>query len=384
MSSSRDAVRVVVRIRGDGGGQQHQQRDDASPTMAAAVVREPLPTPGLYKEIECARDGVATSVKGLAERFTFDTVFSAACDQVKVYDGIARPAVASVLEGFNTCILGFGQTSSGKTYTMFGPGGGDASLLASEQRGLVPRIMTDLLIRLHALPAAELTWTVEMSIFELYNENLYDLLTPTSAAELTAAGVTAEAAAAGGGAPTASAAAAEVSNNTQQQQQQQLRIREDRGAGGRGVFVEGIVRLPIRTAAEACALIADASRRKHLAGTLMNRTSSRSHPIGQLFVSQVNNVAGGTRMSSQFYMVDLAGSEKVSRTGATGDRLREAQSINLSLTLLGNVINKLTDPACTHIPYRDSKLTRLLQDALGGNATTTLLCAVSASPADAA
>ena len=127
---------------------------------------------------------------------------------------------------------------------------------------------------------------------------------------------------------------------------------------------------------ELLELIAAATAQRKVASTDANDTSSRSHSAVQLLVHQVNFVQGGTKTTGRLNLVDLAGSEKVGKTGAEGDRLKEAQAINLSLTLLGQVIYKLTDGSSLHIPYRDSKLTRILQDSFGGNSRTALLCAV--------
>eukprot|EP00744_Colponema_vietnamica_P015298 GILI01021450.1.p1 GENE.GILI01021450.1~~GILI01021450.1.p1 ORF type:complete len:601 (+),score=80.57 GILI01021450.1:58-1803(+) len=130
----------------------------------------------------------------------------------------------------------------------------------------------------------------------------------------------------------------------------------------------------VSSSQKAMEIIKLASQKKAVGATRMNDTSSRSHTIVVLNISQTDQVKHDTRINSQVFLVDLAGSERVEKTGAAGDRLKEAQNINLSLTLLGNVISKLTDGKSLHIPYRDAKLTRLLQDSIGGNAMTTLIC----------
>lgn len=306
------------------------------------------------------------------KRFTFDQVFwpDSSTTQQAVFDAVGRPVVDSVLDGYNGSIIAYGQTCSGKTHTMMGPRGGAPELLASDEQGLVPRALRHLLDRLGSRSEQEVSWSLSMSVFELYNEQLIDLLTPkTSTAVMAPKPMGSSDASASPMLATSPPVLSAAGAN--------LRIREDRSPGGRGVFVENLSSRDVRSAQEALAVIQDSAKSKHMGATASNETSSRSHTIVQLFVAQVNHVEGGTKTASQLVLVDLAGSERADKTGAVGQRMKEAQNINLSLSLLGNVINKLTDGKSMHIPYRDSQLTRLLQDSLGGNACTTLICACS-------
>ncbi|CAE7434809.1 unnamed protein product, partial [Symbiodinium microadriaticum] len=227
------------------------------------------------------------------------------------------------MEGFNGTILAYGQTSSGKTHTMEGPSLWDTSL-----QGVIPRTIDKLF---QAISEADVhtAFTVSVSYFEVYCEKIRDLLNPS---------------------------------------QNDLKMREVKHEG----FViqditeafcvdrEGIIRI-----------IEMGKTHRASAPTLMNAESSRSHSILSLLLSQKNETTGRYR-KGKLFLVDLAGSEKVSKTGAQGARLEEAKKINRSLTTLGMVINALCD-GHSHVPYRDSKLSRILQDSLGGNSKTTLI-----------
>jgi uncharacterized coiled-coil protein SlyX len=202
---------------------------------------------------------------------------------------------------------------------------------------------------------------LHLSVFELYNEELVDLLTEVSPAPRATTDATI------------------------------LRIREDRGPSGRGIFVEGLTAVPIKTAAEATGLIGAALKCQRIRATFMSRLTSRSHTVIQLVLRQMDHTAvddagRGATTVSQLCLCDLAGSERLRDSGpsvTTGERLKESLRINKSISTLGLVIHRLTDVRGIHVPYRDSKLTRLLQDALGGNAKTTLICTCLPSRKDA-
>eukprot|EP01062_Namystynia_karyoxenos_P053287 TRINITY_DN430_c0_g3_i1.p1 TRINITY_DN430_c0_g3~~TRINITY_DN430_c0_g3_i1.p1 ORF type:complete len:859 (+),score=305.22 TRINITY_DN430_c0_g3_i1:87-2579(+) len=279
--------------------------------------------------------------------FTFDRIFDWNTSQDDVYQGIGVPVVESVLQGYNGTILAYGQTGSGKTHTMMGPEGGRSAALDEHsahfrERGLIPRIVAEIFQRLEAQPKAEMEWKVSISCFELYKEQIRDLIVHAS-------------------------------------EHKDLRIREDRGQTGRGIYVENLREVTCQSTPEIFDVIRTGMKNKQVASTGMNDTSSRSHTLIILWVTQVSHIQADTKTVGRLNLVDLAGSERIEKTGAEGDRLKEAQMINLSLTLLGNVIMKLTDGKSLHIPYRDSKLTRILQDSFGGNSRTTLLCNCSPS-----
>lgn len=277
------------------------------------------------------------------KQFTFDHVFNPDAGQTDVYEVVGRPVVTNVLKGYNGTILAYGQTGSGKTHSMLGPEGGTMDVLSQSagpnfaKRGIIPRLIEDLFGRLQAMPEQEVSWKISVSVFELYKEQLQDLLAQE-------------------GAPV-----------------QEYKIREDL-VGGRGVYVENLYAKPCLSAPELLEAVKLGVSRRKVASTKSNDNSSRSHSLTMIMVEQTNHVQGGTVTRSRLNLIDLAGSEKVRKTQADGERLKEAQQINLSLTFLGNVINRLTDGKGGFIPYRDSKLTRILQDSLGGNSLTTLFC----------
>ncbi|CUG02022.1 kinesin-like protein, putative, partial [Bodo saltans] len=314
--SNRKDVSVVVRVR-------------AGAENAIVRCSRPLPqSQTVFHEVSVG--------DGDKNRFTFDAVFGPHCSQADLYAAIGADVVKHSLEGYNACVMTYGQTSSGKTFSMLGPDGGSDRLFgdrtvdvrASEELGLVPRVLDTLFRRRNDKSSGEVSTNIEISCVELYNEVFFDLLSGD----------------------------AEKSQN--------LRIRED---ANRGIFIEGAASLPVDNTPQLFDLLAKISSSKHTSFTAMNATSSRSHTIITVSVDQVDHVRHDSTTNSRIFLVDLAGSERIEKTGAMGDRLKEAQNINLSLTLLGNVIKKLTDGKSMHIPYRDSKLTRLLQNSLGGN-----------------
>jgi len=279
------------------------------------------------------RDGESKDV-----RFAFDCAMRPGTAQQEVFDRTARPLLHKVLEGYNGCMFAYGQTGSGKTFTMQGQGDG-------EQSGLIPKLCTELFDEVKAMSDSK-NVTVVCSVLEIYNERLKDLCVESS---------------------------------------EDLPIRDDSSAGGRGIHVEGLTESAVKSTEEVLAVIAKAQARRAVGTTNMNEHSSRSHAVVTLRIAacDVDDIDGASLTVSKLHLIDLAGSERQKATGATGDRLKEGAQINLSLSALGNVINALTEnsdktaTAKRHIPYRDSKLTRLLQDSLGGNSYTVIVCNVS-------
>ena len=262
--------------------------------------------------------------------FNFDRVFAPDSFQMDVYEVAAKPIVESVLEGFNGTVLTYGQTSSGKTHTMTGP-----SIDDPEQKGIIPRMVETVFQDIDEADD-HLEFTVKVAYCEIYLEKIRDLLYP------------------------------EKSN---------LKISEDKA---RGTYIAGLSEEYASNEADVYALMKLGHKNREVAATNMNEGSSRSHAIFMLTVTQ-NNTKDLSAKSGKLYLVDLAGSEKVGKTGAEGKRLDEAKNINKSLSTLGQVIFSLTDGKSTHVPYRDSKLTRVLQDSLGGNSKTSLI--ITCSPA---
>jgi len=262
--------------------------------------------------------------------FTFDRVLESQATQAQVYETVARPLIADVLSGYNVTICSYGQTSSGKTFTTFGN--------PDNNLGYAFRATAELMERME--PGTR----IAVSCLEIYMEQIHDLL-----------GV-------------AGAVGTETIPS--------LPLRE---LPNGGVYVPDLTKRYVRTQAEIQQLWRRAESQRAVAATLMNNRSSRSHCILQLSVEQPNGLL------ALFNVVDLAGSERVKRSGATGTVLHEAQSINKSLFTLARVINLLSEGGApgdskSHIPYRDSKLTRLLQDSLGGTAKTAMIITVLGEP----
>ncbi|XP_063233864.1 kinesin-like protein KIF3A [Bacillus rossius redtenbacheri] len=266
--------------------------------------------------------------------FTFDSVFDCDSRQMDLYNEIARPIVDKVLMGYNGTILAYGQTGTGKTHTM----AGDCS--APELKGIIPNSFAHIFG--HIAKAAERTkFLVRVAHIEVYNEEVRDLLG----------------------------------------KDQKLRL-EVKERPDIGVYIKDLSGYVVNNADDMERIMTLGNKNRMVGATAMNATSSRSHAI---FTITIENAMAGEDgkqhiKMGKLHLVDLAGSERQSKTGATGVRLKEATKINLSLSTLGNVISALVDGKSTHIPYRNSKLTRLLQDSLGGN-SKTVMCA-NIGPAD--
>ena len=263
-------------------------------------------------------------------KFTFDAVFPPDSEQIHVYEAAAKPTVEAVLEGFNGTVFAYGQTGSGKTYTMTGPDIDD-----ERAKGVIPRMVETVFSAIHRANQ-DLEFTVKVGYAEIYMEKLKDLLEPGN---------------------------------------HSLKVHEDKT---RGVFIAGLTEEYVSSPGEIYALMKQGQGNREVGATLMNEGSSRSHSLFLMTISQTNKLDFSAK-TGKLYLVDLAGSEKISKTGAEGKRLDEAKKINKSLSTLGLVINSLTDGKSTHVPYRDSKLTRVLQDSLGGNAKTALIITCSPS-----
>ncbi|KNC48196.1 uncharacterized protein AMSG_04425 [Thecamonas trahens ATCC 50062] len=267
--------------------------------------------------------------------FAYDKVFGPGASQEAVYTQTARPIVEDVLAGYNGTVFAYGQTGSGKTHTMEGP-----DIASPELKGIIPRMVEDIFDAI--LDAdAKYEFTVRVSYFEIYLERLRDLLNPAGA---------------------------------------DLAIRQD---VRRGVYVEGLTEVYVSSVDEVMAIMAEGASNRAVGATQMNAQSSRSHSLLTIEVAAKDTVSLASS-TGKLTLIDLAGSEKVSKTGAEGTTFTEAKNINLSLTTLGLVINALTDPSASHIPYRNSKLTRVLSESLGGNAKTTLIinCSLASFNAD--
>ncbi|KAJ2672575.1 hypothetical protein IWW42_002729 [Coemansia sp. RSA 1085] len=324
----------------------------------ALRIRPLSPQEQLGGETECVTQlpDVPQIVIGADRAFTFDHVFSPEVGQEQVYEESVKPLVQQFLQGYNATILAYGQTGSGKTFSM---GTGLARSAAEvESPGVVPRAIGEIWENLKQRESSGLKFSIDVSFLELYNEDLIDLLNPRAAP--------------GGRGPT---------------------IREDNR--GNMVLV-GVERRDVYTPDDVLELLHQGALSRTTASTDMNHTSSRSHAIFTVYLRQQDRRRqpagpdeGMPSIVSKIHFVDLAGSERIKRTGAAGDRAREGISINAGLLALGNVISALgsssgekpqqTPRRTPHVPYRDSKLTRLLQDSLGGNSQTLMLACISPS-----
>jgi kinesin family protein 5 len=263
------------------------------------------------------------------QKFTFDYIFESDSSQLEVYEYAAKPIVDAVMQGFNGTVFAYGQTSSGKTFTMTGMS------LDDDLMGIIPRMVHSVFEKIEQ-SESWIEFSVKVSFFEIYLEKLRDLLDPSKV---------------------------------------HLKIHEDRT---KGIFISELTEKYVSNKQQVFNLMKQGLENRAVGTTNMNQQSSRSHSLFSIVISQ-SNKKDYISKSSKFYLVDLAGSEKVSKTSAVGQRLEEAKNINKSLTMLGLVINSLTDGKSTHIPYRDSKLTRVLQDSLGGNSKTSLIITCSPS-----
>lgn len=271
--------------------------------------------------------GSATLVVGpQKEMASFDFVFPPSATQKEVFDQVGLPMIDDVLLGYNGTLFCYGQTGSGKTHSMMG-----SNIYDEERRGIIPRAAEELFRRAENTEVVT-QWTFKCSMVEIYKEKLNDLLCP---------------------------------------QGQKLKIKED---SRKGIYVEGLKIVCVESQDELLEVISLGEQMRTVAATHWNPVSSRSHQIFMLEVEQL--LENDLEKRGVLNLVDLAGSEKVTFRGMTENVLEEAKKINLSLSALGNVIYALTQ-GYEHIPYRDSKLTRLLQESLGGNYKTTVLITLS-------
>ncbi|KAK4049586.1 Kinesin- motor protein [Microbotryomycetes sp. JL201] len=285
-------------------------------------------------------------------------VFGPDADQVMIYNDVARPILDEVLRGYNCTIFAYGQTGTGKTYTMEG----DLSLARgiSTSAGIIPRTLYSLFAK---LAEDKSDFSVRCSFVELYNEELRDL----NALDYSEPGFNAVPDTKQG--PGSSAPSLASSG---------LRIYDDKVTGS-GVIIQGLEETLITSAEDGLRVLKRGSERRQSASTNCNEHSSRSHSIFTItiHIKEPSKTGGEDLLKvGKLNLVDLAGSENIGRSGAVQGRAREAGMINTSLLTLGRVINKLVEKQ-SHIPYRESKLTRLLQDSLGGRTKTTIIATIS-------
>ncbi|XP_051976245.1 kinesin-like protein KIF21A isoform X2 [Xyrauchen texanus] len=312
-------------------------------------------------------------VLGKDKAFTFDYVFDMNSQQDEIYNDCTEKLIEGCFEGYNATIFAYGQTGSGKTYTM---GTGFDVNISEEELGIIPRAVSHLFRGIEERRQAAVEqgcpvpeFKINAQFLELYNEDVLDLFDSTRDMEV-------------------------------RKHKSNIRIHED--ANG-GIYTVGVTTRTVSSEAEMMQCLKLGALCRTTASTQMNAQSSRSHAIFTIHLCQVrvcasdnnsetdNRLMNGSSemnefetLTAKFHFVDLAGSERLKRTGATGDRAKEGISINCGLLALGNVISALGDRSkrSTHVPYRDSKLTRLLQDSLGGNSQTMMIACISPSDRD--
>ncbi|XP_038206709.1 chromosome-associated kinesin KIF4 [Zerene cesonia] len=311
-----DTVQVALRIR---------------PLMQQEIER------GCDECIDVVNGEQQVQIKDLA--FTYNYVFPQHITQQEFYDTAVKGLISKLFQGYNVTILAYGQTGSGKTYTMgtnYSGSYGDSSKL-----GVIPQAVADIFdfIETHE---DKFIFKVSVSFMELYQEQCYDLLSGKERGHSV------------------------------------IEIRED---VNKGVILPGITELPVSSTADTMMALEKGSSGRVTGSTAMNQASSRSHAVFTIVIIKESRTDKNIATSSKFHLVDLAGSERIKKTKASGERLKEGVKINQGLLALGNVISALGDGTNrSFISYRDSKLTRLLQDSLGGNSLTLMVACVS--PAD--
>ncbi|XP_073852797.1 kinesin-like protein KIF7 isoform X13 [Macaca fascicularis] len=321
---------------------------EEAPVRVALRVRPLLPKELLHGHQSCLQvePGLGRITLGRDRHFGFHVVLAEDAGQEAVYQACVQPLLEAFFEGFNATVFAYGQTGSGKTYTM-----GEASVasLLEDEQGIVPRAMAEAfkLIDENDL----LDCLVHVSYLEVYKEEFRDLLEVGTASR-------------------------------------DIQLREDEHGN---VVLCGVKEVDVEGLDEVLSLLEMGNAARHTGATHLNRLSSRSHTVFTVTLEQRGRApsrlprpAHGQLLVSKFHFVDLAGSERVLKTGSTGERLKESIQINSSLLALGNVISALGDPQRrgSHIPYRDSKITRILKDSLGGNAKTVMIACVSPSSSD--
>ncbi|TPX17276.1 uncharacterized protein E0L32_012243 [Thyridium curvatum] len=352
-------VRVVVRVRAFLPRETDAIHDATEISRGAECLIEMDPltqcTTLLVPDGADPANSRAKSRKVIEEKsFTFDNSFWSHdrkdkhyAEQEDVYNCLGEEFLDHNFEGYHTCIFAYGQTGSGKSYTMMG---------TPDQPGLIPRTCEDLFQRIEAAQneTPNISYNVRVSYFEVYNEHVRDLLVPV------------------------------VPN----QSPYYLKIRE---SPTEGPYVKDLTEVPVRSIDEILRYMKMGDNSRTTASTKMNDTSSRSHAVFTIMLKQIHHdmeTDETTERSSRIRLVDLAGSERAKATEATGQRLREGSNINKSLTTLGRVIAALADPKQRGgkrggreqvVPYRDSILTWLLKDSLGGNSKTAMIACIAPS-----
>lgn len=336
VKATSSAVRVVVRVR------PLNAREINRNAKCLIHMNAQTEATSIYPPDEADAGNTRASRRKLDEckTFTYDKSLWSVdpndphyADQSALHEFLGKEFVRHAFDGYNCCIFAYGQTGSGKTHSMMGTPTGP---------GLIPQICTEIFDTIEA--TRQTTFKVSINYYEIYNETATDLLLARDPKERA----------------------------------KPLKVRESPTSGP---YLEGLSEFQVKSYEDIQAFMQVGNQARRTASTKMNDTSSRSHAVFTLTINQRSTDGLGVEKTSRFRLVDLAGSERASATGASGDRLREGANINKSLTTLGRVISKLAEPVRTGmVPYRDSTLTWLLSDSLGGNSKTAMIACIS--PAD--
>uniref|UniRef100_A0A8C0AWF0 Kinesin-like protein n=1 Tax=Buteo japonicus TaxID=224669 RepID=A0A8C0AWF0_9AVES len=300
-----------------------------------------------YAVVDCdqARKEVSVRTGGVADKtsrktYTFDMVFGAQAKQIDVYRSVVCPILDEVIMGYNCTVFAYGQTGTGKTFTMEGERSPNEEYTWEEDplAGIIPRTLHQIFEKLSENGTE---FSVKVSLLEIYNEELFDLLNPTP----------------------------DVGEKLQM---------FDDPRNKRGVIIKGLEEITVHNKNEVYQILERGAAKRTTAATYMNAYSSRSHSVFSITIHMKETTVDGEELVKigKLNLVDLAGSENIGRSGAVDRRAREAGNINQSLLTLGRVITALVERA-PHIPYRESKLTRILQDSLGGRTKTSIIATVS-------
>ncbi|XP_027442560.2 kinesin-like protein KIF11 isoform X1 [Zalophus californianus] len=300
-----------------------------------------------HSVVECdhVRKEVSVRTGGLADKssrktYTFDMVFGASTKQIDVYRSVVCPILDEVIMGYNCTIFAYGQTGTGKTFTMEGERSPNEEYTWEEDplAGIIPRTLHQIFEK---LTDNGTEFSVKVSLLEIYNEELFDLLNPSS----------------------------DVSERLQM---------FDDPRNKRGVIIKGLEEITVHNKDEVYQILEKGAAKRTTAATLMNAYSSRSHSVFSVTIHMKETTTDGEELVKigKLNLVDLAGSENIGRSGAVDKRAREAGNINQSLLTLGRVITALVERT-PHVPYRESKLTRILQDSLGGRTRTSIIATIS-------
>lgn len=324
--TSEISIKVIVRVRPP----NERESQDNSRTVVQVVDDKMLifdpkehETPFFFHNVaQKGRDMLKRQNKQL--QFIFDRIFSSTATNANVFEGSTKNLITSLLDGYNCSVFAYGATGAGKTHTMLGN---------KEDLGITYRTVAELFCEIEK-QTKHREFHLGVSYLEIYNENVQDLLHKSG----------------------------------------QLHLRED---GRCGVVVAGLEPITIQSAEELLSLLAEGNKNRTQHPTDANKESSRSHAVFQVYIKIINKLDSQVQRV-KLSMIDLAGSERASATGCKGIRFKEGANINKSLLALGNCINNLAD-GIKHIPYRDSKLTRLLKDSLGGNCRTVMIANIGPS-----